>query len=71
MKFFFDANVLASLIDADSPDKREKARSLFQKHIEAGDILLSTQVLQEFYVVITVMVAAITVRPRCAATGPQ
>ena len=71
MKFFFDTNVLVYLFDADSPDKRKKARTLFQKHVEAGDILLSTQVLQEFYVVVTVMVAAITVRPRCAATGPQ
>ncbi len=53
MKFFFDTNVLASLFDADSPDKRKKARSVFQKHVEAGDILLSTQVLQEFYVVVT------------------
>lgn len=53
MKFFFDTNVLVYLFDADSPDKRKKARSLFQKHSEAGDILLSTQVLQEFYVAVT------------------
>jgi predicted nucleic acid-binding protein len=53
MKFFFDTNVFVFLFDADSPDKRKKARSLFQKHVEAGDILLSTQVLQEFYVVVT------------------
>ena len=53
MKFFFDTNVLAYLFDADSPDKRKKARALFQKHAEAGDILLSTQVLQKFYVAVT------------------
>ena len=53
MKFFFDTNVLVYLFDADSPEKRKKARSLFQKHVEAGDILLSTQVLQEFYVAVT------------------
>ncbi len=53
MKFFFDTNVLVYLFDADSPDKRNKARALFQRHTEAGDILLSTQVLQEFYVVAT------------------
>ena len=53
MKFFFDTNVLVYLFDADSPDKRKKARALFQRHTEAGDILLSTQVLQEFYVAVT------------------
>ena len=53
MKFFFDTNVLVYLFDADSPDKRKQARALFQKHAEAGDILLSTQVLQEFYVAVT------------------
>ena len=53
MKFFFDTNVLVYLFDTDSPDKRRKARALFQKHSEAGDILLSTQVLQEFYVAVT------------------
>ncbi len=53
MKFFFDTNILVYLFDIDSPDKRRKARALFQKHAEAGDILLSTQVLQEFYVTVT------------------
>jgi predicted nucleic acid-binding protein len=53
MKFFFDTNVLVYLFDADSPGKRKQARALFQKHTEAGDILLSTQVLQEFYVTVT------------------
>lgn len=53
MKYFFDTNVLVYLFDADSPDKRKTARALFQAHASAGDILLSTQVLQEFYVVVT------------------
>jgi predicted nucleic acid-binding protein len=53
MKSFFDTNILVYLFDADSPEKRKKARALFQKHAEAGDILLSTQVLQEFYVTVT------------------
>jgi predicted nucleic acid-binding protein len=53
MKFFFDTNVLVYLFDADSPAKRKQARALFQRHTEAGDILLSTQVLQEFYVTVT------------------
>jgi predicted nucleic acid-binding protein len=31
MKFFFDTNVLVYLFDADSPDKRKKARTLFHR----------------------------------------
>ena len=53
MKVFFDTNVLVYLFDADSPIKRNTARAVFQKHSEEGDILLSTQVLQEFYVAVT------------------
>ena len=53
MKVFFDTNVLVYLFDADSPIKRKTARAVFQKHVEEGDILLSTQVLQEFYVAVT------------------
>lgn len=53
MKCFFDTNILVYLFDGDSPDKRKKARLLFQDHAGAGDIVLSTQVLQEFYVTVT------------------
>jgi len=53
MKYFFDTNVLVYLFDADSPEKRKIARALLQKHAGDGDILLSTQVLQEFYVAVT------------------
>lgn len=67
MNFFFDTNVLVYLFDADGSDKRKKARALFQKHAEAGDILLSTQVLQEFYVVVTRKLA----RPLDAAAAAQ
>ena len=67
MKFFFDTNILVYLFDADSPDKRRKARALFQKHAEGGDILLSTQVLQEFYVTVTRKLA----RPLGAAAASE
>ena len=67
MKFFFDTNVLVYLFDADSPLKRKKARALFQTHAEAGDILLSTQVLQEFYVSVTRKLA----RPLDAAVAAE
>jgi predicted nucleic acid-binding protein len=67
MKFFFDTNVLVYLFDADASGQRKKARALFQKHSEAGDILLSTQVLQEFYVVVTRKLG----RPLDAAAAAQ
>ena len=67
MKFFFDTNVLVYLFDADSPGKRKKARVLFQHHAEAGDILLSTQVLQEFHVAVTRRLA----RPLDAAAAAE
>ena len=67
MKFFFDTSVLVYLFDADSPAKRKKARSLFQAHAGAGDILLSTQVLQEFYVTVTRKLA----RPLDAAAAAE
>ena len=67
MKFFFDTNVLVYLFDTDSPDKRRKGRALFQKHAEAGNILLSTQVLQEFYVTVTRKLA----RPLDATTATE
>jgi len=67
MKCFFDTNVLVYLFDADSPDKRKKARALFQRHADASDILLSTQVLQEFYVAVTRKLA----RPLDAAAAAE
>lgn len=53
MRVFFDTNVLVYLFDADSPRKQEQARVLLQQHTETGETLLSTQVLQEFYVAVT------------------
>ncbi|MBE0622475.1 MAG: PIN domain-containing protein [Burkholderiales bacterium] len=70
MKSFFDTNVLVYLFDADSPEKRRKARALFQKHAEAGDILLSTQVLQEFYVAVTRKLARPLDAAAAAEAGP-
>ncbi len=67
MKVFFDTNVLVYLFDVDSPDKREKARGLFARHVEAGDVLLSTRVLQEFYVAVTRKLA----RPLDAAVAAE
>ncbi len=53
MKFFFDSNILVYVFDRSAPQKREIARGLLRDHASEGDILLSTQVLQEFYVTVT------------------
>lgn len=53
MKSFFDTNILVYLFDGDAPDKQTRAQSLLAQETAAGRILLSTQVLQEFYVTVT------------------
>jgi predicted nucleic acid-binding protein len=53
MRTFFDTNIIVYLFDDDAVDKKETASTLFQKEAYAGTALLSTQVLQEFYVVVT------------------
>jgi len=50
---FFDTNVLVYLFDADSPDKQARAREVLQASLERGAAVVSTQVLQEFFVTVT------------------
>lgn len=50
---FFDTNILVYLFDADSPDKQASAHELFAEQGRSGRIVLSSQVLQEFYVTVT------------------
>lgn len=47
-KVFFDTNVLLYIYGAD-PHKEARAKSLFAEFGAAGSLLLSTQVVQEFY----------------------
>lgn len=49
---FLDTNVLVYAIDSDEPDKQERARAVLTG-IEADDLVLSSQVLGEFFVVAT------------------
>lgn len=48
-KAFFDTNVLLYMYGGD-PDKGMRAKRLFGQYAPNGHILLSTQVVQEFYV---------------------
>jgi predicted nucleic acid-binding protein len=50
---FLDTNVLVYLFDADAPSKQKRAREILDKQVRGGQALLSTQVLQEFYVTVT------------------
>lgn len=53
MRAFFDTNVLVYLFDADDRDKQAEAREILRQSAADGRVLLSTQVLQEFYVSVT------------------
>jgi predicted nucleic acid-binding protein len=50
---FLDTNVLVYLFDADAPEKKTAVTELFERDGASGLLILSTQVLQEFYVVAT------------------
>jgi predicted nucleic acid-binding protein len=53
MRVFFDTNILVYLFDSDAAEKKELACARFETDAAAGRALLSTQVLQEFYVTVT------------------
>lgn len=54
-RLFLDTNILVYLYDTDAPEKQEASRDLFARVAERSDVALvvSTQVLQEFYVTMT------------------
>ena len=51
--FFLDSNILVYLFDRDAPDKRRYVHELIASHASQGRLIISTQVLQEFYSVVT------------------
>ena len=51
MSVFFDTNVLVCAVDRALPAKRAVATDLLDRHVRAHSLVLSTQVLQEFYAV--------------------
>lgn len=50
---FVDTNVLVYAYDADEKPKQARSKELLEQLGKAGKIVLSTQVLQEFYVTVT------------------
>jgi len=51
MRVFFDTNVLVYSIDREYPAKCAAALTLLERHARERTLVLSTQVLQEFYAV--------------------
>jgi predicted nucleic acid-binding protein len=49
MSSFFDTNILIYAVDHTDPIKRRKAGELLEREARAGNAIISTQVLQEFY----------------------
>jgi predicted nucleic acid-binding protein len=54
---FVDTNVLVYAFDQGEKERQEKAAALVRKLTEEGCLLLSTQVLQEFYVTVVRKIA--------------
>jgi len=52
-KVFFDTNILVYAYDKNEPEKGEIAKQLIRENGITGNLILSTQVLQEFYVTMT------------------
>jgi predicted nucleic acid-binding protein len=52
-KVFLDTNIFVYLYDSDQPDKQARARALVERFGLSGEIVISTQVLQEFHVSVT------------------
>jgi predicted nucleic acid-binding protein len=50
---FIDTNVLVYCFDVGEPAKRKRALAIMDGEPNVGDLVLSTQVLQEFYVTVT------------------
>ncbi len=50
---FVDTNVLVYLFDCDEPEKQSIAQHLLERVTTDTDLVVSTQVLQEFYVTVT------------------
>lgn len=52
-KVFLDANILIYAQDQDSPDKQRRSREVIAALADSGAGVISTQVLQEYYVTVT------------------
>lgn len=49
MASFLDTNVLLYFVDKTEPEKRARAAEVVDRDLRSGNVVISTQVLQEFY----------------------
>lgn len=49
MASFLDTNILLYFVDEAEPEEKARAKEVVERETQAGTMLLSTQVLQEFY----------------------
>ena len=52
-KIFLDTNILTYAQDADAPDKQHRSRQVIGDLAQSADGVISTQVMQEFFVTAT------------------
>lgn len=52
-RVFLDTNIFVYLYDSDQPVKQARARDLVERFGNSDEIIISTQVLQEFYASVT------------------
>jgi predicted nucleic acid-binding protein len=57
-KIFIDTNIWVYSLDSKDQEKRNHARQILRKIVDAHQPVLSTQVIQEFYVVATAKLGA-------------
>jgi len=50
-KIFIDTNIFVYTLDKEEPQKRKQARKTLKRLVEGHNPVVSTQVIQEFYVV--------------------
>lgn len=52
-KAFLDSNILVHAQDKGSPNKQRRGRALIARLADSGDGVISTEVMQEFFVSVT------------------
>ncbi len=52
-RFFMDSNILVYAYDQQEPSKQRTAKSLLTEAIEKGNATISTQVMSEFFTIVT------------------
>jgi predicted nucleic acid-binding protein len=50
---FFDTNIIVYTDDRSSPDKQQRAKALFAEHRSDASMVVSLQVLQEYFTIAT------------------